>query len=171
MGKLFDRFWAWYERNLTFNLAFASFLFVWQVVHLYWLAAHVIAVRLTGHSFFDLTPFWYRFIIIVDYTEIPALVSTGFIYVNELRRGFRVKSSLYLAFLLLQIFHMFWITDEFVVTSFNGAGTILPFWLAWVAISIDYLEVPVMIDTLKKFFIAMRERRVGDFLKNELRAE
>ena len=149
---MFDRFWAWYEKHLTFNLAFASFLFVWQLVHLYWLGAHVIALKLTGHSYFALTPFWLRLIIIVDYTEIPALLSTGFIYVNELRSGFKSKSALFLVFLLLQLFHMFWITDTFVVTAFTrGAAYVnIPPVLAWVAILIDYLEVPVMIETFRR---------------------
>ena len=44
-------------------------------------------------------------------------------------------------------------------------------WLAWVAIGIDYLEVPVMIDTLKKFLKAIREGRTEHFLKHELRQE
>ena len=52
---------------------------------------------------------------------------------------------------------------------FNDPGTVLPLWLAYLAIAIDYLELPVMYDTFKKFFSAMRERRVGHFLKHELR--
>jgi hypothetical protein len=40
--------------------------------------------------------------------------------------------------------------------------------LAWVAIGIDYLELPVIVDTMKKFVAALRERRVSDFLREEL---
>ena len=50
-----------------------------------------------------------------------------------------------------------------------GAGTALPVWLAWVAILIDYLELPVIYDTLRKFFLSVREQRVGKFLREDLR--
>lgn len=57
-----------------------------------------------------------------------------------------------------QWIHLFWITDEFVVDSFtgNGTNTILPIWLAWAAIPIDYLELPVIYDTMKKFLLTLK---------------
>jgi len=90
-------------------------------------------------------------VILVDYTEIPALLSVSLVYINELRHGFSASNILYLILINVQWLHLFWITDEFVVTAFNEGGTVLPFWLAWVAIGIDYLEVPVMIDTTRRF--------------------
>jgi hypothetical protein len=52
---------------------------------------------------------------------------------------------------------MFWITDQVVVDTFAG-HSLFGAWnglLAWVAILIDYLEVPVIVDTLRKVW---RER-------------
>ncbi|MBI3255992.1 MAG: hypothetical protein HYZ63_03405, partial [Candidatus Andersenbacteria bacterium] len=66
----------------------------------------------------------------------------------------------YLVFLNTQWLHLFWISDEFVIHTFLGephGGTILPTWLAWVAIMIDYLEVPVIIDTLRKVGRALKK--------------
>jgi hypothetical protein len=36
--------------------------------------------------------------------------------------------------------------------------------VAWAAILIDYLELPVIVDTLRRFVIALRERNVGQAL-------
>src|SRR3989344_759149 len=50
-----------------------------------------------------------------------------------------------------QWLHIFWITDEFVIQYLAGSDIgFLPFWLAWLAIFIDYLELPVMYDTIKR---------------------
>ena len=48
---------------------------------------------------------------------------------------------------------MLWITDDVVVRTF--ANTSLLSWgaaVAWAAILIDYLEVPVIVDTLRRVF-------------------
>ena len=57
---------------------------------------------------------------------------------------------------------MFWITDEFVIEHFtkHTGPSILPVWLSWVAISIDYLELPVIFDTLKKFFQSLKNQGI-----------
>jgi hypothetical protein len=152
------------------NITVAALLFLLQLVHLYWLTADVVAQRLVGESFFSPAGWLYAGILIVDYTEIPALISVSLVYVNELRKGFTWKPVLFLFFLNSQWLHIFWITDEFIVSEFTSgeAGTALPVWLAWVAIGIDYLELPVIVDTMKKFVAALRERRVSDFLREEL---
>lgn len=148
-----QKFWNWYERHLTLNISIAFFLFLLQIVHLFWLGTHVMALKLLGVSFFDPSGIWYYLILLVDYTEIPALISVSFIYINELRKGFHFKSALYLVLLASQFLHIFWITDEYVLDTFVHGATLLPLpaWLAWVAILIDYLEVPVIIDTGKRF--------------------
>lgn len=150
MSKLLEKFWAWYERHYRFNLTFATLLFVWQLVHLFWLTTHVVFARLFGHSFFDPNSFWQSLIIIVDYTEIPALVTTSLLYINQLRKKSSLKPIIFLILLNSQWLHLFWITDEFVISQFNSAKAALPIWLAWVAILIDYLELPVMVDTTRK---------------------
>lgn len=159
MKKVWFAFWAWYERNYTLNLVFSLGLFLLQLVHLFWLATNVIATRLIGVPFFEFTGIWQYLIIAVDYTEIPALISVSLIYINELRKRFNWKSVMYLVFLNTQWLHLFWITDELVLHTFLGqahGGTVLPAWLAWLAIMIDYLEVPVIIDTFRKVGRALK---------------
>lgn len=152
-----EKFWAWYERHYTLNLAFAFGLFVLQFIHLYWLTFNVVAQRLLGDAYFELTFFWEALVVLVDYAEIPALLGVSLIYVNELRKGWNWRSALFLVLLNSQWLHLFWITDEKVVVIFSGGPeeTILPAWLAWVAILIDYLEIPVMIDTFFKLMAAI----------------
>ena len=55
------------------------------------------------------------------------------------------------------------ITDEFIIRQFQGHGElmILPFWLSWIAIFIDYLELPVMYDTTKRFLLSFRKNLVN----------
>jgi len=170
--NLWQRFWGWYERTYTINISIALFLFLLQIVHLIWLSGEVVWGKAHGHALFEFTGIWQLIIIFVDYTEIPALLSVSLVYINELRKGWNWKSLLFLIFLNSQWLHIFWITDEYVVAAFNAPNTVeLPLWLAWVAILIDYLEVPVMIDTLKKFFVAWRSHRVVEFLKTDFREE
>ncbi|CAA9564078.1 MAG: hypothetical protein AVDCRST_MAG73-3999 [uncultured Thermomicrobiales bacterium] len=173
MRHTLSRFWAWYERHYTLNVAIAVGLFLLQLVHLYWLSADVVALRLTGESYFRLEGVLRVLILLVDYTEIPALVATSLVYLNELRRnGLRAQPILFLLFLNSQWLHLFWITDEFVVGQFGAGdgqdGSGIPAWLAWVAIGIDYLELPVIVDTVRKLVAALRARRVGTFLREEL---
>ena len=48
-----------------------------------------------------------------------------------------------------QWLHLFWITDEIVLEVLAVKTLVyIPAWLAWIAISIDYLELPVMYDTI-----------------------
>lgn len=158
MKNFFEKFWAWYEKNLTLNLAIAAILFSFQLIHLYWLGTNVVALKLLGKSYFEVSGLFYYLILIIDYTEIPALISTSLIYINNLRSGFDFKSVLFLTFIASQVFHIFWITDEYVIDAFLAKGTIIGISpvLAWFAIGIDYLEVPVIIDTFGKFIRRIR---------------
>ncbi len=168
MRGLVERFWAWYEAHYRVNIAIAAGLFLLQLVHLYWLSADVVATRLTGRSYLELNGPLRFLILVVDYTEIPALLGTSLVYINELRQRFSWKSVLFLIFLNSQWLHIFWITDEFVVGEFDRGASSLPGWLAWVAILIDYLELPVIVDTLRKFLSSVRAHRVGTFLREDL---
>ena len=168
MRRIFTGFFAWYERHYTVNVGIAAGLFLLQLVHLYWLSTDVVSFRLTGESWFHPTGAIRFVILVVDYTEIPALLGASLVYVNELRKGWSWRSLLYLLFLNSQWLHLFWITDEFVTAEFGGTGgSSLPTWLAWVAIGIDYLEVPVIVDTLLKFAASVRKQRSGTFLMEE----
>lgn len=159
MDKIFDGFWKWYEKHLTLNITIAAGLFVLQLIHLYWLTTHVVFLKVFGLSLFTPPPFWETVIVLVDYSEIPALITTSLVYINELRKKYRFKNVLYLIFLNSQFLHIFWITDEFVEARLTGAPevTILPIWLAFVAIAIDYLELPVIFETIKKFFDRLKD--------------
>lgn len=163
-------FWNWYERTYALNLGIALGLFLVQIMHLIWLFGAVIWVKLFGVPLFELHGLAQWAIILVDYTEIPALISVSLVYINSLRGGWNFMSALYLLFLNIQWLHLFWITDEFVIDALLGSSPVaLPLWLAWVAIAIDYLEVPVMFDTLRRFLRALRERRAAQFLREEFR--
>jgi hypothetical protein len=157
MRRAFRAFWSWYERNYLINLGLATGLFLLQVVHLAWLTTDVVAARLLGQSFFDPVGPVRWAILLIDYTEIPALIGVSLVYLNQLRAAFSWRSVLFLGFLNSQWLHILWITDEFVVASFSGEALVgIPTWLAWVAIAIDYLEVPVMIDTVRMLVTNLR---------------
>ena len=159
-------FWSWYERTYTLNISIALTLFLLQIVHLVWLFGAVVWTKLFGAPLFEFGAIHNFLIAVVDYTEIPAFISVSLIYINELRKGWDTKSVLYLALLNSQWLHLFWITDEIVVATLSGTVLVaIPAWLAWIAIGIDYLEVPVMVDMLMRFSRSIREKRVGEFLK------
>lgn len=156
MARAKQEFWSWYERNYVLNLGIAAGLFALQLVHLVWLAGDPLAERLSGASLLELGGPFQLLIVLVDYTETPALVSVSLVYLHALHaRGFALRPVLYLLFLNSQWLHIFWITDEFVV----GTTGSLPAWLAYVAILIDYLELPVMVDTSKRLVIAVATQR------------
>jgi len=163
MRHFWNDFWATYEKHYTFNVGLAAALFLLQIVHLYWLATDVIAVRLLGQSLFHPPHFWKTVIVIVDYTEIPALISTSLLYIYELRQGFAWGSLLSLLLINTQWLHLLWLTDDIVVQELleRGREDFLPIWLAWVAILLDYLEFPVMVSTVQRLLRALRDGNVA----------
>lgn len=166
---LWQDFWDWYERKYRVNVTIAAGLFVVQIVHLIWLFGEVVWARATGTPLFEFQGVWKWTIVLVDYTEIPALISVSLVYIHDLRGGARLRPLIFLVLLNSQWLHLFWITDEFVISAFAGDGVGIPSWLAWVAILIDYAEVPVIIDTLRKMTVAMREGRLSEFARTDLR--
>src|SRR5688572_1308049 len=107
----------------------SAVLFFTQIVHLIWMTTYVIPIQL-GSS-----PLWSppeAPLALADYLELPAIVATSILYV-------RTKNWKMLFLVNVQLFHIFWITDEFVLDR----GTLVPV-LAWIAILIDYLELPVI---------------------------
>lgn len=149
------RFWDWYERHYVLNLGIAAFLLGLQIFHLYWLTTDVVLFKISGESYFHPTGPLLFLILLADYLEIPAILSASLIYINKLRQGFSWQPVLYLFFLNSQWFHVLWITDEFVVESLRGGFVLWPAWLAWIAISIDYLELPVVYGSAKRFLKSM----------------
>ena len=153
-----QKFWDWYERNYLLNVGLATSFFVLQIFHLIWLFSEVITAKIFGTPIFAFQGLSKILMLLVDYTEIPALLGASLLYINELRKKFSIKSLLYLFFINSQWLHLFWITDEFVTHSFFNTN-LAPVWLAWVAILIDYLELPVIFDTLKKFWQALQKEK------------
>jgi hypothetical protein len=153
---VFKKFINFYLRYQNISLKISFILISLQLLHLYWLTTDVVIYRLTGIDYFvGLSDFILLFIII-DYIEIPALVS-GIIYYffaitfdkNEKEK--RIKNTILLILLSIQSIHIFWITDEVVYSTFVGSDLIyMPEYFAWIAILIDYLELPVIYDLLKR---------------------
>jgi hypothetical protein len=149
--KLLD-FWTRYE-NL--NLRITLILISLQILHLYWLTADVVLQRISGQSYLGLPKELLPLFIIVDYIEIPALVSGITFYLFRIFKGEPNprKDVIFLILLAIQVVHIFWITDEIVYESLLGNDLVtIPLYLTWIAILIDYLEIPVMIDLFHKTF-------------------
>jgi hypothetical protein len=162
MKSIKESFWEWYERNYALNVGIAAFLFGLQLFHLYWLFTDVVLVKLTGQSYFGLQSIWGQISIFFDYTEIPAIIATTLVYVHQLKTRFNYKSLMYLIFINTQWLHILWITDEYVVERFSGSEAIV--WgsfLAWVAILIDFLELPVIYDTIKETIKEWAKRKTA----------
>lgn len=144
-----------YERHDRAALGIAVALFLSQLVHLYWLTVHVVAFRLFQGNALLTHRAWDVLLAIVDYAEIPAIFSASLVYIHALRKHPTFRNAALLALVNTQWFHILWITDEFVVRT-----AVTPLALAWLAIVIDYLEVPVMFDLLRKFVRELRNGRL-----------
>lgn len=151
---MLQQFFEWYDRHFRFNLILTASLFLLQIVHLVWLTLAVVIPRAL-----EIAPLWPEsaiielLVMLVDYTEIPALITTSIFYLRNMVRGERAaQAAWYLLLLNSQWLHIFWITDEFVVATLTGSGegTVLPVWLAWIAILIDYAELPVIADLTRR---------------------
>lgn len=154
---MFEKFWSFVEKYKTLHAGLSAALFIIQLIHLYWMFTHIILFRLTGHSYFNPTPLFNTLLAFADYTEVPALITASLLYFSELRQGFNKKAIWFLFLLNSQWLHLFWITDEIIYDQFTGhAAIIIPIWLSWIAISVDYFEVPVIIDTSWKFIKGLR---------------
>ncbi len=166
---MWKQFWQWYERNYALNVTIALALFLLQGVHLTWLFGEVVWRYATGAPLFEFGPTGSLLLALIDYTEIPALISVSLIYINELRKQWNPQSFMFLLFLNSQWLHLFWITDEFVVIAFNDPGSVFPLPVAWLAVLIDYLELPVMFDTARRFVKSLRKHQIRDFFYYEFR--
>jgi len=133
----------------------AFFLIALQIVHLAWLTTDIVLVKLdpTRTQMFPiaLEPLQ----AVVDYLEIPGLFAGVSIYVMSIMRKDRnsVRNMLFTAMLIIQFVHLFWITDEVVYQVLLKSDLVeIPDSVAWVAIMIDYLEIPVMFDMFGRAF-------------------
>jgi hypothetical protein len=63
--------------------------------------------------------------------------------------------------LAIQVFHIFWITDAVVYDTIFGSpsGSVeIPYYAAWIAILIDYLELPVIVDLFYRTIVRAERR-------------
>ena len=154
--KILD-FWTKYE---SLNLKITFILISLQILHLYWLTADVVLQRIAGESYLGLPRILLPLFIIVDYVEIPALVSgiTFYLFSIFKRKSHSRKNVVFLLLLAIQVVHIFWITDEVVYESLlDNDLVVFPVYAAWTAILIDYLEIPVMVDLFYKTFKIKRD--------------
>jgi hypothetical protein len=160
---MISKFFAWYQRHYLLNLSVTTVLFLLQIFHLYWLFTDVILFKLTGESYFGLSQIWGVISTVIDYSEIPALISTNILYIHLIRQKFSYKYLWFLIALNIQWLHLFWITDEIVVDQFSTAVQLLHWsnFVAWIAILIDYLELPVMYDTAKRLLKEIKKPKSG----------
>lgn len=156
---MLKKFWQWYERNYKVIAPLTALLFLLQIVHLYWMTTNIVFFRAFGHPFWNPGYFWNTVIALVDYTEIPAIVSSSILYIHHYgNKAMRWHSIFFLFLINSQWIHLFWITDEVIYAEFSGATLfIMPVWLSWCAIFIDYLELPVIYDTIKKAILSLRK--------------
>lgn len=153
---MFKEFINFYLRYQNLNLKISFLLISLQLLHLYWLTTDVVLYRITGIDYFVEASDFVLLFIIIDYIEIPALVS-GIMYYffnliyNNKEKENRIKNTIFLILLAIQSIHIFWITDDIVYSTFVGDDLIeIPEYIAWIAILIDYLELPVIYDLLKR---------------------
>ena len=157
---MLNKFWNWYEKNYGVIAPLTALLFLLQIIHLYWMTTNIALFKAFGHSFWNPGHFWNTVIALVDYTEIPAIITSSIFYIHQYRqeKGLRWRSILFILFINSQWIHLFWITDEIIYEQIVGTALVtMPMWLSWVAISIDYLELPVMYDTIKKAILSLRK--------------
>lgn len=152
-ADLVGKFINFYHRYENLNLKITFFLISLQIIHLYWLTTDVVLQKLFAKSFFLAPKSLLPLFVVIDYIEIPALISGLIYYTYNVRRNrsSAKRSYLFLGLLAVQVVHIFWITDEVVYDSFfNSSFVKLPALLSWIAILIDYLELPVMADLFCK---------------------
>jgi hypothetical protein len=157
--ELVQKFINFYHRYENLNLKITFVLISLQILHLYWLTTDVVLQKIFGQSFFLVPKSLLPIFVVIDYIEIPALISGIIFYTYSIRKGkdSANKSYLFLGLLGVQVIHIFWITDEVVYNSlFKSSLVEIPYLLSWIAILIDYLELPVMVDL---FYKVVRKKR------------
>jgi len=153
LRKSWEAFWRWYRRHYLATLVITTAVFVLQLFHLYWLFTDVILKRITGQSYFLFPPQGLFIYVLIDYLEIPTHLSAMILYFYEFRQGVRARSLFFFLLLQLHWVHLVWITDDVVVRDLTQHSLIA--WgsiAAWIAIAIDYLEVPIIVDRLRRVY-------------------
>ena len=66
---------------------------------------------------------------------------------------YRLNIAIAAGLFLLQLVHLYWLSADVVATRLTGRS---------------YLELPVIVDTIRKFLLSIRDDRVGTFLREDL---
>ena len=159
-SKIVKKFINFYHRYENLSLKITFILISLQLIHLYWLTSDVVLQKIFGKSFFIVPKTFLPLFVVIDYIEIPALVSGIIFYTYNIHsdKEDTKRSYLFLGMPSVQVFHIFWITDDVVYNSlFKLSFLEIPPVLAWIAILIDYLEIPVIADLL--FKIVRKEKK------------
>ncbi len=148
-GSMAQRMISFYHKYENLNLKISFVLISLQLLHLYWLTTDVVLQRIYGSSFFLFPKNFLPVFVVIDYIEIPAIVSGITFYSwNIYKRETETRRNyLFLMLLAVQVIHILWITDDVIYNTFFQTKFLeLPFYVAWIAILIDYLELPVIAD-------------------------
>lgn len=131
---------------IKYPIYFSLSLLLLQILHLTWLTTDII---LQWGLF---TEVWSLIFISLDYLEIPALASGILTYLLIMRKeGVNIKSILFTNFLFLQFFHIFWLTDDVIAVMLVQKSYVdIPLHFAYFAIFIDFAEVIVIYDFIKR---------------------
>ena len=153
------------------TVAMFKFLLLWisivglamQIFHLQWLTTDVIMPKLYNISIDTSFSYGTVFYLFADIVEIPAIITRSYLYVISLNKKYSSKNLLLLLILNSQWLHIFWITNTFLVNNITESVTEWNYFLSWVAIVIDFLEIPVLIDSVGELineYVIPRNRRV-----------
>lgn len=148
---MLTNFLNWWDKHRKITEGVSAFLFILQIFHLIWLTVVATIPLLIGGDVVHPDGLFHDVVALFDWTEIPAIIGVSITYIARMRRNFQWKTVIMMLLLHSQWLHILWITDEFVIESMSLGVATLPLWLVWVAILIDYLELPVMYDTLKNY--------------------
>ncbi|MGH9996503.1 MAG: hypothetical protein ACRD7F_00675, partial [Nitrososphaeraceae archaeon] len=97
---LVGKFINFYNRYENLNLKITFFLISLQILHLYWLTTDAVLQKIFAESFF-LAPKVSPVFVVIDYIEIPALISCLIFYAYSIRsnKSTAKKSYLFLGLL------------------------------------------------------------------------
>jgi hypothetical protein len=150
--NMLTSFWNWYERSHNSQLRIAAVVFALQIIHLLWLTTDVVLPRLFGTPILLHGYLAQAMVVFVDYLEMPTLITVSLIYLKSFSKQRHWRDLAYLVLLNSQWLHILWITDEFIVDIFSSPTSSTALLVAWTALLIDYLELPVIYETMKRAF-------------------
>jgi hypothetical protein len=84
---LLQKFIDFYHRYETLGLKITFILISLQLLHLYWLTTDVVLQKIFEQSFFLVPKNLLPLFVVIDYIEIPALVSGIIFYIYSIRSG------------------------------------------------------------------------------------